>query len=143
MTMQECPECKNPVSSEAKACPHCGADRSKGRPWGLYFGVALALVASIAGYGVYTGHRSSAEVEAAAKARIQELGHPPPDIFITRYAKRGSTTYTCGSGSYRNDSGEIQVVLFVAMQTGPMLDWLGIHVEGEKTFAATYTDVCI
>lgn len=53
MAMIDCHECGKPVSTEARACPHCGA-KAKATPgnrllWGL-LGL-IALVALIATFG--------------------------------------------------------------------------------------------
>lgn len=45
MTVVKCPECGNQVSTEARACPHCGAPVKKGpRRSVIYGGALLALV---------------------------------------------------------------------------------------------------
>ena len=146
MTMIECRECKRAVSDEAKACPHCGAAPQppvSAARWGLrLLGALVAAALVLAGTAYYAGRSSSAEAVDRVAARMAEMGHPEASPSITRYVTRGSTTYTCLAAHYK-DGAEDRVKLFVVLQTGAMLDFLGMHEEGEKTFGATYTDVCM
>lgn len=52
MAMVQCPECKREVSSQATACPHCGAPRAAVRkgvsPWTIIGWVIVAFVALLA-----------------------------------------------------------------------------------------------
>lgn len=146
MTMIECRECKQAVSDEAKACPHCGADPRAKKPvasWSLRLLAALViavLLFVVSGY--YVGKRSSDDAINRASARMAELGHPEASVAVSKYTTRGSTTYTCLSAYYK-EGEEDRVRLFVVLQAGALLDFLGMHEEGEKTFNATYSDVCL
>lgn len=146
MTMIECRECKQAVSDEAKACPHCGADPRAKKPassWGLrLLGALVVAVLLFVVSGYYVGKRSSDDAINRASARMAELGHPEATVLVMQYTTRGSTTYTCLSAHYK-EGEEDRVRLFVVLQTGALLDFLGMHEEGEKTFNATYSDVCM
>lgn len=50
MAMTTCKECKKEVSSTAKTCPQCGANKPGDRVWHGFAGMA---VLGILGYGVY------------------------------------------------------------------------------------------
>jgi len=107
------------------------------------FAAIVVIIAAIALYGIYTGHRSSNEAIQYALDAARAAGDTPLDASITEYRDRGHNTYTCGAVRIKGNDGENQYRLFVVIQTGPLLNYLGTHYQGEKTFEASYTEHCM
>lgn len=103
----------------------------------------IAIVAGIAGYAVYTGHRSSTEALEHGMSAARAAGLRPIEAFVTRYATQGNTTYTCGFVQLDSDGSAPVIRSFVVLQTGATLDYLGTHFEGEKNFTAAYAEHCL
>lgn len=55
MSMHACPECKKPLSTEAKACPQCGYTRPRGRGLLVVFLAAVIGVCGLVVFGSLTG----------------------------------------------------------------------------------------
>lgn len=65
MALMPCKECGNEISTDAKACPKCGAKMPKTK-WWLW--IPLGLVVIFLGFGAVVG--SSPEAQEKAKDRL-------------------------------------------------------------------------
>ena len=69
MSLIECKECHNDVSSEAKTCPKCGARvKPRSNTWVLLLGIPLVLLLFAAAFG----GRSTYTPEQQAKQREKD-----------------------------------------------------------------------
>lgn len=67
MALMPCKECGNEVSTDAKACPKCGAKVPKTK-WWLW--VPLGLVVAFLGFGAVVGSSPEAQEKAQARSAI-------------------------------------------------------------------------
>jgi len=69
MALMPCRECKRDVSTEAKACPHCGVKSPTKAPPSAKEGIAgLAILVLLAGVGISMCSRQDAESNPSASA---------------------------------------------------------------------------
>jgi uncharacterized protein YgiM (DUF1202 family) len=76
MALKTCKECKNPVSTEAKMCPNCGAPVKKSKRFGC-FGVIIAVIIVFAILsnmfsGTNTSSTSSTQIKSDSPTKPQQ-----------------------------------------------------------------------
>ena len=143
MALIECDECGRQLSSDAKACPHCGKNRVVSH---LKRNVMIGLfgcVAVFVGMGIYTGKRSSQDVVDGVTKEMQTRGVTDAEVSITSYRSSGNLEFTCGSAHYKGGEEKEQVMLFYAVQERPMMDSTKITMGDEKGFFDIYQRMCM
>lgn len=131
MALKTCKECKKEVSTEAKACPHCGATWPTGKPTGCVtyvvggFVVMMALGALISALSPSPAPSGATPNPSGSSATMSAFDAPPP-FTLTRkgYVVKGS--------SHRFDSGEIDIELYMVFKKRP---------TPEKTYSILSSEV--
>lgn len=70
MALVPCRECGNPISTEAKECPQCGAAPKKPKKTMWWLWVPLGLVVALLGFGAILGSSPEAKARAQDRAAI-------------------------------------------------------------------------
>ncbi len=87
MSLINCKECKKPISSGAKACPHCGHELPKGTS-GLTWVIAIFFAVSIVMAIVHSGDAEEAEAKRLAAMTPEQRAqkHDADQLDSARYA---------------------------------------------------------
>lgn len=67
MAISDCPECNKPVSTEAKACPHCGCPLRAGKKKTSYLGPLLLILFALF---IVASYLNDADVDPARKSTV-------------------------------------------------------------------------
>lgn len=106
MTLSTCPDCGNPISSEAVACPKCGRPPARNRSRTIALSLALVVGGLVALNSYYTYVRTSTPIgrvyhrgvhsglkeqvafyyDLAPDCRVQGY----PDVMVTRPPRQGA-----------------------------------------------------
>ena len=78
MALVKCEECQKEISSEAKACPHCGFKKEKTGCLGV-FGYGIIVVIALSLIGQCSMNNKNDNVEKAAKADKEYLATLAPE----------------------------------------------------------------
>ncbi|QRO34001.1 hypothetical protein [Chromobacterium violaceum] len=138
MSLIACYECNKEISSEARACPGCGAKRKRSPIW---IGLALGLIAMVAMFVIVTVAMQSSEDKAIATAKEgvrRSLKNPESaqfrDVVFRKEKVEGEYTsgYICGHVTGMNSFGALaEERRFVARAFfgGRVLDVTNLQIE--------------
>ncbi|QND84573.1 Uncharacterized protein ChrSV_2347 [Chromobacterium vaccinii] len=138
MSLIACYECNKEISSEARACPGCGAKRKRSPIW---IGLALGLLAMVAMFVLVTVAMQSSEDKAIATAKEgvrRRLKNPESaqfrDVVFRKEKAEGEYTsgYICGHVTGTNSFGALageRRFVARAFFGGRVLDVTNLQIE--------------
>lgn len=106
MSLMNCAECGLQVSTEAKACPHCGAVVPKPSKPKLWLWIPLGLVVAFLGFGMVVANTPEGKVRTAEREAIERCWDeqkrlslaPEQQRFIAGACERMEREYTAKHG---------------------------------------------
>lgn len=123
MAMTKCKECKNAVSTSAKACPHCGAVRPGGEKNKGTFGWMVGLcLAAVLIYTVVGNSERSTSTSAASKRG----GFTADDFVFDSYTRRHRDVIVAGVNKVHRERSQCVEVdpasAYIAADRGTLED---------------------
>lgn len=142
MALINCTECGKEVSTEAVACPNCGAARPRKSIWMKVIFVVLLAIGLFTAAGIYAGSRMSREAVSAVKERLH--AHSGLQVTITKYRKSQNLEYdfVCGVARYR-EAGAEKTRLFMVTEQGVFPSVVSTMIEGDTGFDGSYFNTCV
>lgn len=111
MAIIECKECQGKVSTEAAACPHCGAKMPRPRVWPKVIGAVIAVPVLLFGFElinvIINGPNLKAEAESQCQDAISSILKSPSSASFsdTSASKYGDGYMVRGSVDAQNGFG--------------------------------------